>query len=594
MAPSDDRPVAARQRSSADDAAPDRDDDHDDVSTYTVSDDGFSLSDTSERRRLIRHKKSVRAVALVVATLMSLCAGSNAVFSLYAPKFQSHLRYTQFQVNGVAIGSSVALYLPISVMGYVCDRAGPAPLSLLAALLFATGYGIAATIYRKLDLEYNSVGGKVPDGRNEWGYPLMVFAFVCIGAATCAMYISAVSTCAKNFGKGKYRGLALALPITAFGISGMWISQCASHWLYTVLPDGTKGDVDVFRFFLFLALLLLAVGVLGFFTLKVVDEEDLIEGAIEELEQSGLLDDRSLLRRAERGYGTNMPATPASIESAPLLAASFRDEDDAQWKKNWVLNAETRRFLADHTMWPFALAFLFMVGPGEAFINNLGTIIGTLSPPRTDGFGSDTSAATHVSIFGLTSTLGRMLIGTITDLVAPAPQTQHAQLPIHRTSRLQQFTISRVAFLLFAAMTMSLGLAFLASGAAQNHPDRFWVVSGLVGAGYGAIFSLAPLIVTIIWGVENFATNFGIVTTLPALGSTFWGLVYAAGYQTGASQPSRPSGPDDSVGDELFCYGKSCYSATFWGEAVTVWIASALLLWAWLGPGGWKQRGILI
>ncbi|KAM0744237.1 hypothetical protein ACQRIT_001551 [Beauveria bassiana] len=583
MVPSNDRAVATSQRNN----------DDDNISTYTLSDDGVSLSDTSERRRLIRHKKIVRAVALVVATLMSLCAGSNAVFSLYAPKFQSRLRYTQFQVNGVAIGSSIALYLPISVMGYACDRAGPAPLSLLAALLFATGYGTAATLYRKLDIEYNSQGKSAERG-NEKTYPLMVFAFVCIGAATCAMYISAVSTCAKNFGKGKHRGLALALPITAFGISGMLISQCASNFLYTRLPDGSKGDVDVFRLFVFLAFLLLTVGILGFFTLKVVDEEDLIEGAIEELEQSGLLDNRSLLQRASRTYGTNAPGTPASIESAPLLAASFRDDDDAQWKKNWVLNAETKRFLADHTMWSFALAFLLMVGPGEAFINNLGTIIGTLSPPNTRGSGRDTSAATHVSIFGLTSTLGRMLVGTITDLIAPAPQTQHAQLPIHRPSRLQRFTISRVAFMLFFAMAMSLGLAFLASGAAQNHADRFWVVSGFVGAGYGAIFSLAPLIVTIIWGVENFATNFGVVTTLPALGSTFWGLVYAAGYQSGASQPSQPSGPGDGDGAELFCYGASCYSATFWGEAITVWIACVLLLWAWLGPGGWKKRGILI
>lgn len=590
MAQSDLRAAATSQRN-------DNHDDDDNISTYTVSEDGADLSDTSERRRLVRNKKMIRTLALVVSTLMALCAGSNAVFSLYAPKFQSRLRYTQFQVNGVAIGSSIALYLPISAMGYICDRAGPAPLSLLAAFLFATGYGTAATLYRKLDIEYNSLG-KSPARGNEWSYPLMIFAFVCIGAATCAMYISSVSTCAKNFGKGKYRGLALALPITGFGLSGMWVSQFASQFLYEKRPDGSKGDVDVFHFFIFLMVLLFGVGVLGFFTLKIVDEQDLIEEAIEELEQSGLLDDRSLLLRSERAYGTNTPGTgtrtPASIESAPLLAGSFCEDDDAKWKKNWVLNAETRRFLADHTMWPFALAFLLMVGPGEAFINNLGTVIGTLTPPTTEGFGG-TSAATHVSIFGVTSTLARMLIGTITDLVAPAPETQHAQLPIHhRRSRLQRFTISRIAFMLFFAMAMSLGLAFLASGAAQNHADRFWVVSGLVGAGYGAIFSLAPLIVTIIWGVENFATNFGIVTTLPALGSTFWGLVYAAGYQAGAHKPIDPTKPSDNLDDELFCYGKRCYSATFWGEAVTIWVACALLLWAWFGPGGWKKRGILI
>lgn len=569
--------------------------DDDNISTYTVSDDGASLSDTSERRRLIRNKKAVRAVSLVVSTLITLSAGSNAVFSLYAPKFQSRLRYTQFQVNGVAIGSSIALYLPISVMGYVCDRAGPAPLSLFAAFLFAAGYGIAATLYRKLDIEYNNLGMSPARG-NEWSYPLMVFAFVCIGAGTCALYISSVSTCAKNFGKGKYRGVALAIPITGFGISGMWVSQFASKFLYTIRPDGSKGDVDVFRFFIFLAILLFTVGVLGFFTLKVVDEQDLIEEAIEELEQSGLLDDRSLLQRSERAYGTNTPGprTPASLESASLLGGSFIDDDDARWKKNWVLNAETKRFLTDHTMWPFALAFLLMVGPGEAFINNLGTIIGTLSPPVAEGLQGSTSAATHVSIFGVTSTLSRMLIGSITDLVAPAPETQHPQLSIHRSSGLQRFTISRIAFMFSFALAMSMGLAFLASGAAQNHADRFWVVSGLVGAGYGAIFSLAPLVVTIIWGVENFATNFGVVTTLPALGSTFWGLVYAAGYQAGAHNPTEPSAPGDGMDDELFCYGKHCYSATFWGEAITVWVACALLLWAWLGPGGWRQRGILI
>lgn len=594
MAASDGRiPAAARHHDRHDnhiDTRNDRgDDDDDDDSSYAVS-SAASDSDTSERRRLIRSKNTIRFVSLAAATIISLCAGSIAVFSLYAPKFQSRLRYTQFQVNGVAIGSSIALYLPISVLGYICDRVGPAPLSFLSALLFAVGYGGAAFIYHKLDLEYNSLGKKHGDG-NEWSYPLMIAAFVCVGAGTCSMYMASVSTCAKNFGKGKYRGLALALPITGFGLSGMWLSQFGSQFLYTLKPDGSKGDIDVFRFFAFLAILLFAAGMLGAVALRVVDEQDLIEEAIEELEQSGLLDERSLLARSERGYGTYPPTPGAESENASLLG-SIKEGDEAKWKKNWVLNAETRRFLADHTMWPFALAFLLMVGPGEAFINNLGTVIGTLSPPSTEGFGDNTSAATHVSIFGVTSTLARLMIGTLTDLLAPTPGTQHAQLPIHRApSPRQRFSVSRVTFMLFFAAILSIGLAFLASGAAQNHADRFWVVSGLVGAGYGAVFSLTPLIVTIIWGVENFATNFGIVATLPALGSTFWGLVYAAEYQAGAHDPSSTG---TSGKDDIFCYGKRCYSGTFWAEAITVWVACALLFWAWQGRGGWKQRGIVI
>lgn len=552
------------------------DDDHDMASSYTSSDRSSEIPlILAENRR----KQRLRLLSLVSATLIALCAGSISVFSLYGPRFQSRLRYTQFQVNGVAIASSLALYLPISVIGYFCDRVGAPPLAAIAGALFAVGYGLAAWVYNKLDNEYNLLHQK--DRGNEATYPLMLLAFVCVGAGTCGMYMSAVSTSAKNFGKGKYRGLAMALPITGFGLSGMWVSQFASRFLYEPNRDGSRGEVNVAHFFVFLGSLLAAMGVLGWFTLHVIDEDELIDEAIEELEQSGFLD-------------VSTPGYDTLSHNRSFIGSVHSDlEDNARFKKNWILNAETRRFLADHTMWPFALAFLFMVGPGEAFINNLGTVIGTLSPPSAEGF-SETSSATHVSIFGVTSTLARILIGTVTDLIAPAPSTQHVQLSsslllLHTPQK--RFTISRVTFMLFFAGLMSFGLAFLASGATQNHADRFWVVSGLVGAGYGAIFSLAPLIVTIIWGVENFATNFGIVATLPALGSTFWGLVYSAVYQAGAKQPDAASGGSD---DDIFCYGKKCYQSTFWGEAVTVWLACGLLLYAWKGKGGWQQRGVVI
>lgn len=552
------------------------DDDHDGASSYASSERSSEISlILAENRR----KQRLRLLSLVSATLIALCAGSISVFSLYGPRFQSRLRYTQFQVNGVAIASSLALYLPISVMGYFCDRVGSPPLAAFAGALFAVGYGLAAWVYSTLDNEYNLQHNK--DRGNEATYPLMLIAFICVGAGTCAMYISAVSTSAKNFGKGTYRGLAMALPITGFGLSGMWVSQFASRFLYETNKDGSRGEVNVVHFFLFLGSLLAAMGVLGWFTLHVVDEDELIDEAIEEMEQSGLLD------ASTPGYDT-------LAHNMSFVGSVHSDlEDNARFKKNWVLNGETRRFLADHTMWPFALAFLFMVGPGEAFINNLGTVIGTLSPPSAEGF-SNTSSATHVSIFGVTSTLARILIGSVTDLVAPAPTTQHMQLSSSQmllSTPQRRFTISRVTFMLFFAGLMSFGLAFLASGAAQNHADRFWVVSGLVGAGYGAIFSLAPLMVTIIWGVENFATNFGIVATLPALGSTFWGLVYSAVYQAGAKQSDAASGGSD---DDIFCYGKKCYQSTFWGEAITVWLACGLLLFAWKGKGGWQQRGVVI
>lgn len=259
------------------------------------------------------------------------------------------------QVNIVIIAAELALYLPVPFLGYLCDRVGPAPLSFAAAMLFAVGYLLAAFTYKS--------GAKDISGyTHERGWPLevMVVAFVTIGMGTTCMYLSAVTTCAKNFGRGKYRGLALACPIAAFGLSGMWQSQVGERLLYERRPDDKRGDVDVFKFFLFLAITLLAVGLLGTFLLKVVNEDELIDDAVEELERSGLLENSEFFRRVPdgRSYGA---FTNGSDEAMEVERVKAREEEEAR-KKTWLLNAETRRFLKDHTMWWLAAGFFFVSG----------------------------------------------------------------------------------------------------------------------------------------------------------------------------------------------------------------------------------------
>ncbi|KAL8282273.1 hypothetical protein RB597_009804 [Gaeumannomyces tritici] len=622
----------------------------------------------SSRSRNTAAAARARKVAFASAILSALCAGSITVFSLYGHIFQSRLRYTQFEVNGVAIAGSVSSYLPVPLLGYLCDRIGPAPLSLASAGIFATGYSLAATVFAHVDdavrngrPPHNSLhSGTVTGG--PISYALMISAFVCIGVGTASMYLSAVATCAKNFGTGKHRGLALAMPIAAFGLSGMWQSQVGSRVLYERLGDGNRGDVDVFRFFIFLAVVLAIAGVIGFFCLRIVNEDELIDEAVEELERSGLLTGSALftpgggrIAASAGGYGTmgtvversNPFEDPAYVatggsddfnsssddtavnpdgstrdidpsskgpdEEAALLASEQRVEDMQAMKKEWVLNAETRRFLTDHTMWLFAAGFFFMVGPGEAFINNMGTVIKTLYPPAAQGGGGQplTTVATHVSIIGITSTIARLATGTLTDLLAPSPGSQHIQLTSsqmlerHPTSSgcfSCRPSISRVSFLLFSAALLSAGLATLASGVAQGHGDRFWIVSSLVGAGYGAVFSLTPIIITVIWGVENFATNWGIVATMPALGATMWGLIYSAVYEAGASAAARSRSAETAPqqpghggdGGDIFCYGTVCYATTFWAMSASVWVACVLVVLAWKGRNGWAQRGIVI
>ncbi|KAE8850452.1 hypothetical protein PTNB85_00868 [Pyrenophora teres f. teres] len=549
-----------------------------------------------QRDRVMMQRVVLRWLSFVWAIVICLCAGSITAFSLYGHLFQSKLHYTQVQVNLVSIGAELGLYLLVPIFGYLCDRLGPGVPAGIAGLLFGSGYLLAAFAYRS---------GPLPSaGGHGWPFGIMVLAFAFVGMGTSCMYLSAVTTCAKNFGRGNAKGVALAIPIAAFGLSGMWQSQVGSRLLYVTNPDGSRGDVDVFRFFLFLGVLLLGVGAVGFFALRIVDEEEMIDQAVDELERSGLLQRDEFFTQAahHHGYGT-METQDLSESTFDFLQSEAerlkaKAEEEAR-KKTWLLNEETRRYIMDPTMWWLAGGFFLVTGPGEAFINNLGTIIETLTPANVS---TNTSPATHVSIVAITSTLARLITGTLSDVLAPvAPVHQHRRGPdslANSHSSLldiveppRKFSVSRITFLLTFSFILSLGQLLLASGWVQNHASRFAAVSALIGAGYGAVFSLTPIVVSVVWGVENFGTNWGILAMTPAAGATLWGAVYATVYQKAANSAEAGIEKDP---EDVLCHGKECYASTFWAMTISVWIAMGLFMWAWRGPGGWKRRGIAV
>lgn len=313
-----------------------------------------------------------------VSQISSLGAGSITAFSLYGPLFLTRLHYTQLRVNAVSIAAEVSMYLPVPLFGYLCDRYSPSPLALFSGVVFGTGYFLAAFTYRS---------GPPPDAGGEgWPFWVMIVAFVAVGTATSSMYLAAVTTCAKNFGRGKHKGIMLAVPIAGFGLSGMWQSQVGTYLLCERLEDGSRGDVDVFRYFLFLGALLLAIGIIGTFGLRIVDDEEerYIDATVDELERSGLLDESEFFRSGrDEGdrYGTFSRAEGSSTEGDMSASEEEREaarlykvrEEEERQKKTWLLNYETRTFLADHTMWWLALGFFLVTGPGEAYINNVRT-----------------------------------------------------------------------------------------------------------------------------------------------------------------------------------------------------------------------------
>lgn len=468
------------------------------------------------------------------------------------------------------------MYLLVPLFGYLCDRFSPSPLSMLASILFGFGYLLAAYTYRS--------GPPADAGGDGWPFGVMVLAFVGIGAGTSCMYLSAVATCAKNFAESKYRGFMLAVPIAAFGLSGMWQSQVGAQLLYERRADGST-DVDVYRYFVFLAGTLIAVGVLGSIGLRIVDEEKLIEHGVDQMERSGLLDESEFFRSSRQtrhGYGT-LDVSGSDTEqdenedddlelnmSESQVLRKHEEEERLREKKLWLLNHSTHAFITDRTMWLLAAGFFLLTGPGEAYINNLGTIIPTLTSDTRVSDPAAGHASTHVSIIALTSTFARLFTGSLSDLFAPPSNPDYP--PSAR------FTFSRLVLLLPSACIQLLAFANLGLFVVQM-PSLFLMSSALLGLGYGASFSLVPIIVSVVWGAENFATNWGIVAMMPAGGAAIWSIVYSVGY-------SRAS---EDGGNE--CHGYSCFSAWTWGCVGSITIAVVLLSYAWRT---WKQRNVVV
>ncbi|KAJ6264926.1 hypothetical protein Dda_1079 [Drechslerella dactyloides] len=503
------------------------------------------------RKRLQWLRYSAGACALISC----LSAGSILLFSLYTPLFQRHLHYSQMQINAIAIAAELGMYLLVPIFGWICDNFGPDRLSIVSVFMFVPGYLFAAYCYT-----------------NKLPFTAMFFAFFLIGGGTVSMYLTGITTCAKNF--TKKRGLALAIPISAFGLSPFWMSQVANAAFVKESEDGDGLiELDIKGVYTFFAIYLLAVGLLGSLFLKVYPDPDLDEITLRGETAPLLASSPTAAEHTEYGAAV-LSSDPADIP--PVV-------------KRRLLNDDTRNFLSDPTMWWFAAGVFLTAGPGESFINNMGALIKTIQPASsstTTSTGDET--AVHVSIIAITSTIARLLSGFLSDYlgppVEPAPANEEQEPEDKR------FRVSRITLIITFTALMLVPYLLLSSGYIQVHPQQFYLISSLIGVGYGAVFTLSPTIVSVVWGVENLATNWGIIAMLPAGGASVFGLLFALVYD---SEAGRQNSGEHGLGTGL-CFGLKCYQGSFAGMAASCLLAIGLWMWAWRGKGGWLARGVSV
>jgi MFS family permease len=216
-----------------------------------------------------------------------------------------------------------------SLLGYFCDIIGPRPISLLASILFASSYTLAGKAFAN-------------------HFPLWTFlvAFFLVGMATGALYFSALTTSAKNC--VGHRGLSIAIPAAAFGLSSFWEAMLAGSHLFTKEVKTEVGGVisrelDVVRLFNFFAVLLGIVGVIGAFGLIIVPQD-----LSKKVECEDATEEDALLPRAE-GSQTNSANGVVPPQEG--------------------LTAENRPFFAEATTYLFCLVLVVLLGSGEMYIN---------------------------------------------------------------------------------------------------------------------------------------------------------------------------------------------------------------------------------
>lgn len=112
----------------------------------------------------------------------------------------------------------------------------------------------------------------------------------------------------------------------------------------------------------------------------------------------------------------------------------------------------------------------------------------------------------HISMFAFSNTVSRLAAGVISDYVS----SSHRARPS-----------SRIPLLLALSICQVFALFVLAYSPVSWLREWFSVGSVLIGVSYGGIFTLAPTVVSVVWGIGGFGRNWGILTFTPGTFDNF-------------------------------------------------------------------------
>lgn len=323
--------------------------------------------------------------------------------------------------------------------------------------------------------------------------------------------------------------LSLSVPLACMGLSSLFLSS------FSALPIFHKdGELDPVRYLVFLGILCTSVNLFAAVFMRVVppdlschhDADDSDSDTDDDCDYADL---RGSLHLDERS-----PLLIGGPEAAREEVEAQAHGKDVRWT--------VARLVRSPGFWLFGLVLSGCIGPSETIIATVGSIVTSVLPPDTvklflsafspsiTTFASDTALSyrnKHVFILSIASTLSRLATGFAADYLAPAPvpvpsHSDDPHAPQHIFEQRKPIILRRSAFC--ALCSAALAGVFAWAAVYLDRESRLWVLSGGVGALYGAIFTLTPAIVSTHFGPTNFGLAWGMVSYFPALGSAVFGV----------------------------------------------------------------------
>ncbi|CAI5757269.1 unnamed protein product [Candida verbasci] len=434
---------------------------------------------------------------------VALSTGTLFVYSIYSTQLIDKCDLNTSDSANLSISATLGTAIGAILGGFVTDHYGTQLPMLISCISISIGY---YWVYYQYEL-----------GKHSNIFALLTAMFL-VGIGSVSGYFSALKAVTVNF--PNLKSTAQSITIASFAISSLIYSFIFSNWFHSDIPG-------------FLRFLSLSSGIMifiGFVFIRVdghLDHEDIIENPNE---VTGLL---------------NTPET---------LLAHVDDLENPHHDivTDELQNLDLKDTLTHSIFWYHYIIFAIVQGLGQMYIYSIGFILKAIHYYFEHELDQDKIPslshlqAIHVSIIAVTSFLGRLSSGPISDFMVYKLNSQRHWVLIIGLSCMF------LAHFMYSIDIRLISLEFI-------HVRIFLVVlSSMIGFAYGFSFTSYPAIVSDIFNMKNYSVIWGTTYSATTLGLILMTKIFGFIYD------KNTTSYDKKLKDYVCAKGSGCYNETFY------------------------------